>query len=192
MTHILEDIDASAWHTLAEAVNQPDDAFRYLSLSSVDADGQAQARTLVLRRATQATRQLEFHTDIRSEKWQELAMNPRVTVLGYSHQSRLQLRLQGSAQRYDADSELAARVWRSLPAHTQSTYTGGPPGDARDSSGGQSPESADNGAGKARFGVIIVQVNQLDWYQLQRGNNQRALLPYNDAGMLDAARWVNP
>lgn len=188
----IEDIDLSAWQTLAEAVSQPDNPFRYLSLSSVDAEGQAQARTLVLRRATQATRELEFHTDIRSAKWQELALNPRVTVLGYCHQSRLQLRLQGSAQRYDGDSELAGRIWRSLPAHTQSTYTGGPPGDMCDISADQPAESADNSAGKARFGVIIVQVNLLDWYQLQRGNNQRALLPYTDAGALDAARWVNP
>lgn len=188
----IQDIDLSAWQTLAEAVSQPDNPFRYLSLSSVDADGQAQARTLVLRRATQATRQLEFHTDIRSAKWQELAVNPRVTVLGYCHQSRLQLRLQGNAQRYDADSELANRVWHSLPAHTQSTYTGGPPGDARDISTDQPAESADNSAGKARFGVIIVQVTLLDWYQLQRGNNQRALLPYSITGELDAARWVNP
>ena len=70
---------------------------------------------MVLRQCVDDRRMLTFHTDVRSPKWQEMAANPQVTVLGYCHQRRLQLRLAGRVACYAAGSDVARAAWRVLP-----------------------------------------------------------------------------
>ncbi|TDX28769.1 pyridoxamine 5'-phosphate oxidase-like protein [Modicisalibacter xianhensis] len=60
----LDDIDASAWGELANATDDPQSGFRYLTLCSVDAESKPQARMVVLRDVDKSTRTLTFHTDI--------------------------------------------------------------------------------------------------------------------------------
>lgn len=196
MAMSLQQIDMAAWAALASAAGDANAGFRLLALCSVDAAGRPQARTVVLRRVDQAARQLEFHTDIRSPKWLELATNDQVTVLGYCPQSRLQLRLQGTAALCGAGSPAVERAWSELPAHTQSTYTGGPPGEVpileTVTPTADAAQGSAAAAGKSHFGVIIISVSVLDWFQLQRQNNLRALLTYADGGAAETAQWINP
>lgn len=193
MTISLDGVDISAWRALENAAIDSDSAFRFLNFCSVDTEGRPQARMVVLRHADRSTRLLEFHTDVRSQKWREIAANPQVTVLGYCNQTRLQLRLQGTAEQYASQSELATAAWSKLPARTQRTYTGGPPGDKQifdiaDEHAKSEPDTETEG--KRHFGVLLVRVTQLDWYQLQKENNQRALISYADG--LTSRHWITP
>ncbi len=192
----LQQIDRSAWTALASAASDANSSFRLVTLCSVDAAGRPQARTVVLRRVEQAARQLEFHTDIRSPKWLEIATNAQVTVLGYCPQSRLQLRLHGTAALYGPGSPAADCAWSQLPAHTQSTYAGGPPGEVPIlepvTPAAEAAQGSTAAAGKSYFGVVIISVSVLDWFQLQRQNNLRALLTYADGGATETAQWINP
>lgn len=192
MPIILNEIDAAAWAELEKAVSEPASAFRYLTFCSVDEQGKPQARTIVLRRADKLMRVMEFHTDTRSLKWQEIAANPYVTVLGYCAQTRLQLRLQGRVEPYDAESDVAQAIWSRLPAHTQKTYAGGPPGGARACDDIKAISAAEEAEGKANFGVLIVHASSLDWYQLHKEQNQRAFFTYDNSGALVDSQWVNP
>lgn len=187
----LNRFEAAAWAALSEAAADPQSGFRYLTLCTVDAALQPQARTVVLRQCAADCRTLTFHTDVRSPKWQEMAANPQVTVLGYCHQRRLQLRLTGQAECYAAGSDIARAAWHGLPQHTRQTYTGGPPGEARAIADGL-PEAAAAEAGECRFGVVIVRASVLDAYQLQRNDNQRALFHYSFDGGLQEREWLNP
>ncbi|KAB7898957.1 pyridoxamine 5'-phosphate oxidase [Rouxiella sp. S1S-2] len=191
----LEDIDTSTWEKLETATRTPNASFRFLNLCSVDGEGKPQARTVVLRRVDRVTRVFEFHTDVRSPKWLEISVNPQVTALGYCGETRLQLRLQGIAELHGSESAVAITAWNRLPAHTRRTYAGGPPGDEQpvDPVAEQALLISTNEAeGKAHFGVIILRVSVLDWYQLQRENNRRARLTYNDKGITTSHRWINP
>lgn len=190
-----EDIDAMAWQELDAAAKDPHAAFRYLNVCTIDTELKPQARMMVLRRTDSARRLLEFHTDIRSAKWQELAVNPAATVLGFCSQSRLQLRLQGYFKRYEPESTLAAQAWETLSVWTRSSYSGGPPGDeslfSRDQT--QHAENEDDGeAGRHHFGVLVFQAESLDWFRLERDNNRRARLTYSAKGSLTSFTWVNP
>lgn len=192
----LQQIDIAAWAALATATDDANVGFRLLNLCSVDAAGRPQARTVVLRRVDPLARQLEFHTDIRSPKWLEIATNPQVTVLGYCPVSRLQLRLQGTAELCCPGSPAANKAWSQLSGHTQSTYSGGPPGEvpvsepvSADIATAQCPATAGE---KSHFGVIKISVSVLDWFLLQRQNNLRALLTYAEEGAVETAQWINP
>nr|WP_314985693.1 pyridoxamine 5'-phosphate oxidase family protein [uncultured Pantoea sp.] len=187
----LKTFEAGAWAALQEAASDPQAGFRYLTLCTVDALVQPQARTVVLRQCADDHRMLTFHTDVRSPKWQEMAANPQVTVLGYCHQRRLQLRLSGRVECYAAGSDVSRKAWRALPQHTRQTYTGGPPGDAR-TTANEAPDPTAAETGESRFGVVIVRVSVLDAYQLQRNENQRALFHYSSMGALQESKWLNP
>ncbi|MDV4158509.1 pyridoxamine 5'-phosphate oxidase family protein [Rhizobium brockwellii] len=187
----LAEVDASAWAELESAAADPQSAFRYLNLCSVDADGRPQARMVVLRRVDVARRVLEIHTDVRSPKWQEISANPLVTLLGFGPQPRLQLRLQGSAELHGSASECATEAWSLLPGSTRSTYMGGPPGDDI----GEQPASeaaVTDADGRAFFGVLIFRAETLDWFQLRHADNRRAVFAYDKLGALASSRWVNP
>jgi len=187
----LKTFEAEAWAALDDAAADPQAGFRYLTLCTVDAELRPQARTVVLRQCADDHRTLTFHTDVRSPKWQEMAANPQVTVLGYCHQRRLQLRMPGRAECYAAGAEVARAAWRALPQHTRQTYTGRPPGEAR-LAADEMPDASAAEAGESRFGVVIVRVSMLDAYQLQRNDNQRALFRYASEGELQASEWLNP
>ncbi|PCK83208.1 pyridoxamine 5'-phosphate oxidase [Rhizobium sophoriradicis] len=188
----LPDIDASAWAKLETAAVDPQSGFRYLNLCSVDTETRPQARMIVLRAADRSARRLEFHTDTRSPKWRELSATPHVTVLGFSAESRLQLRLQGKVELHGPGSGAAGTAWDRLPARTRMTYAGGPPGDERafETIGVAAP--ADEAEGKARFGLLIFRASTLDWFQLRQQDNRRALFTYDETGALSSRRWVNP
>ncbi|WP_231647133.1 pyridoxamine 5'-phosphate oxidase family protein [Pantoea sp. BL1] len=195
MTAEPENIDAMAWQELNAAANDPHAGFRYLNVCTIDSELKPQARMMVLRRTDSSQRLLEFHTDIRSAKWQELAINPTATILGFCSQTRLQLRLQGHFKQYEPASALAEQTWLGLSVWTRRSYTGGPPGDAllsqrepvrhaQDEEGGED--------GQRHFGVLVFQAASLDWFQLQRNDNRRARLNYSPSGSLTSFQWINP
>ncbi|CBJ88768.1 hypothetical protein XNC1_0697 [Xenorhabdus nematophila ATCC 19061] len=192
----LVDIDTAAWSKLSEAAKHPDSSFRYLNLCAADSENKPQARMVVLRDVDALARILEFHTDIRSPKWEQLSTNPHATVLGFCVQTRLQLRLKGRVEIYAPGSLETEAAWQTLSAWTRSTYIGGPPGDER-----AFPDVEDKShtqftlhyvEDKKNFGILRFQVEALDWFQLLRSDNRRAKFSYNDAGKLVTSQWINP
>lgn len=188
-------IDREAWDALGEAAADPQKPFRYLTLASLGRCQFPEARTVVLRSVDISTRVLEFHTDTRSPKWQELQDNGNTTILGYSDVLKLQLRLRGDMELAPPGSLQAEQVWSRLPPHTRATYQGGPPGDElrpEDDAVSQDQDSRQAETGKDRFGVLFFKASSLDWCRLERHNNLRARFSYGDDGELDRACWVAP
>lgn len=180
----LREIDSDCWQQLETGASDPDSGFHFLTLASVDQQGKPQARTLVLRAVDREKRTLAFHTDMRSLKWQALAVNPDVTVLGYS--AKTQLRLQGTVELHAAHSAVAEAAWQRLSCRTQQTYAGAAPGSDIDHQSNDAANAEDN------FGVLLIRITQLDWCLLARDNNQRALLNYTADGVLASGKRVHP
>lgn len=187
-----EEVDSSAWLALEAAVTHPQSGFRFLNLCSVDQNGRPQARMVVLRRADKLEHLLEIHTDTRSMKWLELSQRPFATILGFCASSSLQLRLTGTVCLHASGGDLADNAWSKLSAWTRSTYAGGPPGDAPNQDEPASIQTSAEADGKAFFGVITFKAKSLDWFELRRAGNRRAILDYDNLGALIASRWVNP
>lgn len=188
---------AAAWNALGEGAHDAASPFRYLTLASVADGDKPHARLLVLRRVNEDRRTLEFHTDTRSPKWRELTNNPSVCVLGFDPKQRLQLRLAGEATLYGPECRENEQAWKDLSPWTKMTYCGGPPGDPADAEDtgaldGSPPSHEDVADGRERFGVIMFQAASLDWFQLARGNNRRALFQYADQTGGMTSTWITP
>ena len=196
MANDLIQINTLAWKELELATITPESGFRYINLCSVDKEDTPQARMVEVRHVNQSKRILEIHTDIRSPKWNELLANPSTTILGFCSKTRLQLRLKGIATLHASGTEVAQQAWQSLSIWTQRTYTGGPPGDECAFTTGchslLETDSDERQDGYSCFGVISVQIEILDWFQLQHQNNQRAYFTYDNDGNLMNSHWINP
>lgn len=195
MPESLTTIEEDAWSVLHDATTGRDRPYRYLTLASLGRCDFPEARTIVLRSVDRTTRTLEFHTDTRSPKWLELQQNGNATVLGYSDQTRVQLRLRGSVLLAFPGSEQTERAWNALQPHTQATYAGGPPGDALPDETAEPAVEAqhpENASGKAAFGVLFFKAFTLDWCRLERQNNLRAKFSYDDEGKLESLGWIAP
>lgn len=193
----LQTVDIAAWQHLSASLDDPQHAFRYMTLSTVGLDGHSKARLLVLRAVMPESAGLEFHTDIRSPKWRELGNDSRLTVLGFDPAQRLQLRFEGEATLFAPDRDENARAWSGLSQWTRNTYCGGPPGDPVDVPDAGAPDLSDLSGeavsiGRQRFGVIRFQARTLDWFKLARGANRRAIFDYADQGSLADAMWITP
>lgn len=187
----LTDLDAVQWSTLEAAVAAPEHAFRNVTLATIDADGQPQARYLVLRGVMTASRVLEMHTDTRSDKWDELAVSPKVTVLAYDAPHRTQLRLTGTATRHAPGDRINDAAWARLSPWARHTYSGGPPGVVMEWADMQVPQAPDE-AGRDRFGVLTFKIAAMDWFQHPRGDIRRAQFDYGPDGVIIDARWIAP
>ena len=184
----LDEIEAAVWAQLAASVE--DGPYRALTLASVAASGGAAARMVILRGV--AGRVLEIHTDIRSAKWGELAVTRGVTLLGYDPEARWQLRLAGDAACYGPGTDIQSGAWDALSPWTRTTYCGGPPGHVQAAPPEMPDDPAATEVGSARFGVVRIAIETLDWYQHPRGAIRRARFAYDGEGRHHSADWVRP
>lgn len=193
----LDQISPAIWRALDAAKTMPEHPFRTLSLGSNGLDGAPQLRLLVLRAVDPQLREVELHTDLRSPKWAELQADPRATLLGYDAQTCQQIRLTAQAQVFGPGHPRQAAAWGALRLWTRTTYCGGPPGDALSApvapfADGQRPSEADTAPGAARFGVIALRVQSIDWFQHGRNALRRARILYRGDGAVSGVHWITP
>lgn len=106
------DLDLSfdkAWKLIEPGANNRTSSAHTPVVGTVDNEGFPQLRVIVLREADRNKRLLRFHTDVRSQKVEEIAANNLASVLMYDAAQKLQLRLLGIARVSDvpADTENA-------------------------------------------------------------------------------------
>jgi pyridoxamine 5'-phosphate oxidase len=182
----LDEIEERIWSELERSVaprprvhGEPDDPvpgpvpapheFRIAVLATVD-DGQADARSLVLREVDPAERRLVFYTDARSPKVRQIQASPQGTLIFYSRELGWQLRIQVrlavettglavSSRWAKLQTSAGARDYRSVVA----------PGCQLDA------PLSDLGA-RGHFAMIEAMAETLDWLELHPDGHRRAVL----------------
>lgn len=170
MDAALEVVLAGAWALLARAAAEPRHPARVVQLATRGADGAPRLRSVILRGADAAARNVRFHTDRRSAKVAEIAADPRVALLAWDPRSRVQLRLAGRAEVITDGPEWEA-AWESVPATARRDYAAPlPPGiplaAPAPTKGALDPA--------AQFALVILAVEALDWLSLERHGHRRA------------------
>lgn len=189
-----EPIDAArhVWERLSGAARDRDDPLRLMTLATTRDGGGASARIVVLRDVEAAQRVLEFHTDNRSPKVGELEAEPRITLLFWDPETRLQVRAEGRATLHRCDDERAREAFEALPEHGRTVYRSSPSAGTPLSAPGDVtfPRDGVGDAGLRNFALVRVRVDRLDLLHLVDGAQRRAEIRY--AGEGATGRWIAP
>jgi pyridoxamine 5'-phosphate oxidase len=186
----------TAWNMLAQGVTDRDASLHTLCVASVDLAGYPQQRSMVLRECNRAGKTLQFHTDVRSAKISHLRAQPRVSVLGYDHGRKTQLRINGNAA-LSTEGSLVERAWQTTRNVSRIAYS------SRVAPGTMLANAADHEtlhahditaddaiafAARENFCVVTVAIHELEWVYLNAHGNRRAIFTWPD-GTLEA-RWI--
>ncbi len=187
-------ISRFAWTELERAARDRDSLFRHAQLATVDPHGLPRVRTVILRCADAARREIGFHTDRRSAKVAETGSTAAVALVAYDRARSLQIRLLGQAEAHTGDAR-AAEAWEGLYTPLRTPYRlDRAPGEPLDdpATGDPTPamrEPADRDAGFDNFAFVAVRVDQLEWLQLRQAGHRRARFEWN--GRWDGS-WLAP
>ena len=188
----LDEIETSIWSELERCVaarpraepdepvaDEPPHEWRVAVLATVD-DGQADARSLVLREVDAAERRLVFYTDARSPKVRQIEQSPQGTLIFYSRKLGQQLRMQVRLNVETTGLAVSSR-WARLQTSAgardyQSVAAPGRPLDAPLSELGV----------RGHFAMIEAMAETVDWLELHPRGHRRAVLGGR------SSHWVQP
>ena len=189
-----------AWQMVGRGVQDRRSAFHTPVLATHSADG-PQARVLVLRAFGVATRTLTFHTDTRSAKLPELALNNQVAVTFYDAARKVQLRLNGTASVH-ANNALSHQRWAAARPSSLRCYLGAQPGTVSSvpTSGlpaqveGREPALHELAVAELNFAVLQINVQRMEWLHLHTRGQRRALFTWIDGSAQSSCtmQWLNP
>ena len=189
-----------AWQMIGRGVQDRRSAFHTPVLATHSADG-PQARVLVLRAADALARLLTFHTDKRSAKLPELALDNRVALTFYDAARKTQLRVAGVASVH-ANDAVSHQRWAASRPSSLRCYLGAQPGgiSAGPTSGlpaqveGREPEPAELQVAEPHFAVLQVAVQRLEWLHLHTRGQRRAAFSWLDDSPESSCtmQWLNP
>lgn len=186
-----------AWHLLIKAAIKRHGSYQKPSIATVDADGFARQRVVVLREVDMQQRRLTLFTDSRSEKVTELRDRPNLSWLFWDERKKVQIRMIGSAV-LEEGSERCRQYWDRLPVQGRSSYAMLPaPGTPQQNDEVPLPEQwhdemnlEDTEYAFEHFMVITCQVFKADLLHLHHEGHQRAKFEFRD-GHWDG-QWVTP
>jgi|TARA_R110002072_G_scaffold517_12_gene3193 pyridoxine/pyridoxamine 5'-phosphate oxidase len=190
LIEILQQVQQS----LRQACQDHAAALRYATLASRDLQGEADARTLVLRSAGEAAGRLRFFSDSRAPKVAQLRAHPRCTLVFLSPTEGLQYRFTGQAQIHQDTAELT-QLWHQLPVSGRFNYlTRLSPGERLEQSDdsrapASDPPAADRSDPPSHFAAIDVVIDSLDWLQLGRTHHHRARFDWRAEAGCEAS-WI--
>jgi pyridoxamine 5'-phosphate oxidase len=156
-------------------------------------------RTVVLRKVNIAEKQLAFHTDIRSGKWNDLQQQNNISWLFYDAPGRIQIRLSGTATLHQDDA-VAEEAWTTSTMSSRKIYLGetGPSAIAASPVSGlpaafeaNDPSPEESRAGRKNFGVVITTVTRMEWLWLNSKGHRRAGFTYSEDGSFKGD-WLIP
>lgn len=161
---------------LAQAGQNKDHPFRWPVLSTADAEGRPDARTVVLRSCEEGI--ATIYSDARTGKIRHLSTRPRATLLFFEPARMLQVRASGEASVHCGDG-LAQSHWKKLPEARRNEYQScAAPGTNWTPAAGERDEKL----GSRHFAVLQVRFQQLEVLQLAREEHQRVLLQREAGG----------
>jgi pyridoxamine 5'-phosphate oxidase len=172
-------IERACWRELDQGAKDRQHGWHVLTLATLDGT-RADARSVVLREANEATRQILFYTDHRSAKVAQMAAHPEGVLVGWCPRTSWQVRMQVRLQVHTSGLEVSSR-WAKvkLSPSSQDYLAALPPGTPVDR---YQPERGS----RDHFAVVVAEVQAIDWLELHTDGHRRARL----AG--DSSAWLTP
>jgi 3-hydroxyisobutyrate dehydrogenase len=191
----LNELEQDCWNRLVTGAIKSRNPFHTPSVATLS-KGEVSMRTVVLRKALLLERELRFHTDVRSIKWDDLLINPAISALFYDGDERIQLRIKGKAVLHHGN-DITAKAWETTTLSSRKCYlTLHSPSSFTDSStSGLSKDIEqekftllESEAGYANFGIVSIHVQSIDWLWLNHAGHRRAFFDYEK----ESYQWMIP
>ena len=182
---------------LKQGVANFDDPFHWPVLGTSSKEG-SHLRCVILRQFMLPERSLVCYTDARANKVQEILNCANVSWLFYHPQSKVQLRISGSAELH-ADDQFADEQWAATKITTRLNYCAThPPGTVIDKPSSGIPDLLIKSAatlisseiGRENFMAIVCRIDAIDWLKLSTLGNRRARFDWDDDNL--KAVWLIP
>jgi pyridoxamine 5'-phosphate oxidase len=184
-TYHLPELEQDCWDRLVTGAVKSRTPFHTPSIATLH-QGDVSLRTVVLRKTLPTERELRFHTDIRSPKWQELSQNPSISALFYDAVDRIQLRVKGKAVLHHTN-EITAEAWQKTSLSSRKCYLTlfSPSSFTEESTSGLTDDIehenftlAESEMGYSNFGIVSIHVQSIDWLWLNHAGHRRAFFDY--------------
>tara|TARA_A100001011_G_scaffold327043_1_gene350968 strand:+ start:833 stop:1447 length:615 start_codon:yes stop_codon:yes gene_type:complete len=162
-------------------------------------DSKPDARTVVLRGFDSEKMELSFHSDLRSQKINQLNKNKNVCLVFYDEKKKIQLRIRGKTNIRKSFKE----AWNKLTNWSKRCYlTANPPGQESEKPNSGFPEkfafdapsSEQTKDGLKNFTQIRVSINEIEWLFLASQGHRRALFEVvkSNSKFLIEGKWFIP
>ena len=191
----LNELEQDCWNRLVTGAIKSRNPFHTPSVATLS-KGEVSMRTVVLRKALPLERELRFHTDVRSIKWDDLLINPGISALFYDADERIQLRIKGRAVLHHGN-DITAKAWETttlssrkcyLTLHSPSSFTDSSTSGLSEDIEQEKFTLLESEAGFKNFGIVSIQVQSIDWLWLNHAGHRRAFFDYTDGSF----HWMIP
>ncbi|WP_342646807.1 pyridoxamine 5'-phosphate oxidase family protein [Mucilaginibacter sp. CSA2-8R] len=191
----LDGVFAQSWEKLQQA-KQGKAGSRYITVCNF-AKGYPNAYTVVLREALPNENQIIFHTDIRSEKVNEIKSNSSITIVYYDDADYIQIILKAEATIHYQD-DIARQQWQQSGFKSRRNYlTQQAPSSPLNEEGngleylGDKKFDDNDASGYENFAVVVLTINFLEYLQLNKEGNRRARFKVDQKNIW-MGEWVTP
>lgn len=194
MFETLKDVEADLNKRLIQAAKDRRSPMHVPAVVTSDVD----ARGMVLREFDAQNWTLRFHTDTRAPKVAAIDADPRMAVLFYDKEAKIQIRVKGTGTVL-RDDPLTQMAWEKGSNFARRCYLGEGPGASSDvpTSGlpaefdGHEPSDAQLVPARENFAVLLIELMELDWLYLAHTGHARAQFSKGENGVWSGA-WVSP
>ena len=194
-TYHLPELEQDCWDRLVTGAVKSRTPFHTPSIATLH-QGDVSLRTVVLRKTLPTERELRFHTDVRSPKWQELSQNTSISALFYDSTDRIQLRVKGKSV-LNHTNEITAEAWQKTSLSSRKCYLTlfSPSSFTEESTSGLTDDIehenftlAESESGYSNFGIVSIHVQSIDWLWLNHAGHRRAYFDYEKKSF----QWMVP
>jgi 3-hydroxyisobutyrate dehydrogenase len=185
IVYTLPDLENDTWNRLVNGAVKSRDAF-HTPCVATQCNGDINLRTVVLRKALPEIKELRFHTDTRSKKWKELTLNPSISTLFYDAADRIQIRVKGRAV-LQFNNDITAAAWQKTSLSSRrcyltnfdpSSFTDNPTSGLTEHIEQENFTLEESEMGYQNFGIVVIQVQNIDWLWLHHAGHRRAYFDY--------------
>ena len=162
-------------------------------------DSNPEQRTVVIRHVDFKNQIIEFHTDIRSGKCNDIQHSNQVSMLFYDIEEKMQLRFLATAT-IEHKTPAADKRWHTLSLASKRCYLSqAHPGKIIDrphshlpsSLQNRSPSMIDSQAGYENFAIISCHFSKLDCLNLDSQGHKRCFFQWKNFELVNA-EWIAP
>jgi len=189
------EIEKKIWGLLSSAVSDRNSEFRtpvFICGNNNDLDG----RVVVLRKANQQNKFIQYHSDIRSSKIEKIKKNPNCSILFYGKQEKIQLRLKAECTVHFND-EITKESWENTGHISRKCYlvTDAPGTESVTPTSGLDDKfdnfnytKEESETGYKNFCVIKCKVKSIEWLYLAAKGHRRAIFDLEN----NKKNWLVP